>query len=109
MVHGFWPEGCPEDACVDGAFVVDSFFHFRRTSGNTIGYLPKLLAEIRADSGFVFVAIWSGGAAVSKPGHVTLILSNCLDTCRRPSDILFLSCVATISTSLVSPKAWSWP
>ena len=31
--------------------------------------MPKLLGDIRAEIGLVFLAVWSGGAAVYNPGH----------------------------------------
>ena len=55
------------DAEVDGAFLVDSFYYFKSRSGKKTEYLPKLLAETRAETGLVFVAVCSGGAAVYNP------------------------------------------
>ena len=68
-VKVFHPLGCGADVHVDGAFVVDSFFYFKNKSGKKTEYLPELLAEIRAETGFVFVAVCSGGAALSNPGN----------------------------------------
>ncbi len=64
----FRPEGCAEDVAVDGAFLVDSFYYFKRRSGSTEEYFPKLLAEIRQATGLVFIAVCSGGAALYSPG-----------------------------------------
>ena len=63
----FRPAGCAADVAVDGAFLVDSFYYFKSRSGKHTEYLPKLLAEIRAETGLVFVAVCSGGAAVHNP------------------------------------------
>ena len=65
----FHPRGCDADVHVDGAFVVDSFFFFTSRSGKKIVYLLELLAEILAETGLVFVAVCSGGAALSNPGN----------------------------------------
>ena len=54
---------------VDGAFVVDSFYYMKYSSGRQVEYLPKLLAEIRAEYGLVFVAVCSGGAALYNAGN----------------------------------------
>ena len=67
-VKVFHPLGCGADVHVDGAFVVDSFFYFKSKSGKKTEYLPELLAEILAETGLVFVAVCSGGAALSNPG-----------------------------------------
>ena len=65
----FRPAGCDDDVPVDGAFLVDSFFYFKSRSGKKTEYLPKLLAEIRAETGLVFIAVCSGGAAVYNLGN----------------------------------------
>jgi len=69
---------------VDGAFVVDSFFYFKSKSGKKTEYLPELLAEILAETGLVFVAVCSGGAALSNPGNGGAVSSNCSRRCRVP-------------------------
>ena len=65
----FRPTGCGDGVPVDGAFLVDSLYYFKTRSGKHTEYLPKLLAEIRAETGLVFVAVCSGGAAVYNPGN----------------------------------------
>ncbi len=64
----FRPEGCAEGVHVDGAFLVDSFYYFKYRSGNKDEYLERLLAEIREETGLVFIAVCSGGAALFNPG-----------------------------------------
>ena len=65
----FRPTGCGPEVPVDGAFVVDSFYYMKYSSGKQVEYLPKLLAEIRAEYGLVFVAVCSGGAALYNAGN----------------------------------------
>lgn len=69
LYEGFSLLGCSADVHVDGAFVVDSFFYLKSKSGKKTEYLPELLAEILAETGLVFVAVCSGGAAVCNPGR----------------------------------------
>ena len=64
----FWPDGNVPGDHVDGAFVVDSFYYFKTKGGSKTEYLPTLLKEIREETGFVFVAVCSGGAAVYNRG-----------------------------------------
>ena len=65
----FRPLGCSADVHVNGACVVDSFFYLNDKSGKKTEYLPELLAEILAETGLIFVAVCSGGAAVCNPGR----------------------------------------
>eukprot|EP00973_Karenia_brevis_P074987 10420315-Karenia_brevis.AAC.1 len=63
----------PSDYCghrVHGAFLVDSFYYMKkRTSGGNkyTMYMTELLDVIQRQTGKVFMAVCSGGAALAKP------------------------------------------
>ena len=72
-VKVFYPTGF-SGSTVDGALLVDSFFYMKDTTKTKrdkqkVEYLPELLAELRRDTGLVFMAVCSGGATLANPGE----------------------------------------
>ncbi len=82
----FKPVGYAGEA-IDGAFVVDSFHYFKR-SRSTDKYFPRLLAEIWRETGLVFIAVCSGGAALQNPGGGGALFVDLLD--QVPAGVRFL-------------------
>ena len=72
-VHGpeirtFYPEAWAGEP-VDGAFLVDSLYYLKGKKGkkDKDEYLPRTLQRIWEETGWAFMAVCSGGAALVKP------------------------------------------
>ena len=63
----FLPHGNTEDEA-DGVIVMDSFYYMK-SRNDRFNDLPDLLTQLREEMGYVVMAVCSGGAALSNPGH----------------------------------------
>ena len=90
-VETFLPEGCAAGERIDGAFLVDSFYYMKKGKKKQASYFPRLLAQIRKESGLTMMAVCSGGAALSKPGDQGALFSELLE--RVPDDLQILIAV----------------
>ena len=52
---------------IDGVFVMDSFYYMKKRNGKKHLYLRSVLDELQASTGYTFVAVCSGGAAMAHP------------------------------------------
>ena len=73
----FLPHGDTEKY-VDGVIVMDSFYYMKSRNGR-LNYLPDLLTQLREEFGLVVMAVCSGGAALSNPGHSGAFYDQLLD------------------------------
>ena len=49
---------------MDGAFLVDPFYYFKKRGGSPKPYMREMLTRLHKDTGFTFMAVCSGGAAL---------------------------------------------
>ena len=86
---------------MDGAFLVDSFFYMK--DGKTkVEYLPELLADLWRDTGLVFMAVCSGGAALTNPTKWTVTFDELLD--RVPASVRMIIPIVCGNDILVNWK-----
>ena len=99
-VKVFYPTGWAGSS-VDGAFLVDSFFYMK--DGKTkVEYLPEMLADLWRDTGLVFMAVCSGGAALTNPTKWTVTFDELLD--RVPASVRMIIPIVCGNDILVNWK-----
>ena len=49
---------------MDGAFLVDSFYYFKKRGGSPKPYMRDMLTRLQQETGYTFMAVCSGGAAL---------------------------------------------
>ena len=67
-VETFHPTSYRDGDAVHGAFIVDSFHYLKKGDGSKSLYLPRVLQYLKEAFGLTFMAVCSGGAALSRPG-----------------------------------------
>ena len=84
-IEVFLPESCAAGEAIDGVFLIDSFYYMKASRKKKDYYLPRVLAQIRRETGLTFMAVCAGGAVLFSRGRKEVEFSQLME--RVPDNV----------------------